>query len=105
MNARATIFCRLFRLTGISLVLVLAGCSVEARKARHLERAERYLNAGEYEKAKIEYLNVLRLDFHNPKAVQQLGKIWLEEGVPLRAYPYLLEARDQAPENLESRTK
>src|SRR5579864_6915642 len=85
--------------------LVLAGCSVEARKIRHQERADRYFAAGEYEKAKIEYLNVLRLSFRDPKAIHQLGLAWLEEGEPLRAYPYLLQTRNDAPDDLDSRAR
>ena len=40
----------------------LAGCSVEARKALHLQRGEDYFKAGDYEKAKIEYMNLLQVD-------------------------------------------
>src|SRR2546422_5293725 len=93
----------------IAIVLLLAalftGCSAKARKARHLELADRYFKAGEYEKAKIEYLNMLRMDFNNPKAESQLGIIWFEQGAPLRAYPYLWKSRELAPDNLETRTK
>jgi tetratricopeptide (TPR) repeat protein len=93
----------------IAIVLLLAalftGCSAEARKARHLELGDRYFKAGEYEKAKIEYLNVLRVDFNNAKAESQLGIIWFEQGAPLRAYPYLWKSRELAPDNLETRTK
>ena len=70
-----------------------------------MQRAERDLKAGDYEKAKIEYLNLLRMDHRNSTAIQRLGTIWFENGVPLRAYPYLLTACDLAPENLESRAK
>jgi len=37
--------------------------------------------------------------------MRQLGLAWIKEGVPLRAYPYLVQARDQTPEDLEPRTK
>src|SRR2546422_1025773 len=93
----------------IAIVLLLAalfiGCSAETRKARHLELGDRYFKAGEYEKAKIEYLNVLRLDFNNPRAELQLGIIWFEQGAPLRAYPYLWKSRELVPDNVEARTK
>lgn len=38
------------------------GCSPVAKKARHLERANRYFDSGQYDKAEIEYINVLQLD-------------------------------------------
>lgn len=38
------------------------GCSPAAKKARHLERANRYFDSGQYDKAEIEYINVLQLD-------------------------------------------
>src|SRR6185503_12181948 len=47
------------------LVLVLvccgAGCSREAKRDRHLKRANSYYEARDYQKAAIEYLNALRL--------------------------------------------
>src|SRR5205085_10760825 len=75
------------------------------KKARILERANRYFQAGEYDKAKVEYLNVLRLDNQNITAFQQLGFIWLEQGVPLRAVPFLLKVRELTPQNTAARVK
>ena len=69
--------------------VVLAGCSPAAKKARALERADRYFKAGDYDKAKIEYMSVLRVDHQNAIAFQQLGAIWFEEGAPLRAGGFL----------------
>jgi tetratricopeptide (TPR) repeat protein len=91
--------------TLLLLAAIFAGCSAEARKARHLELGDRYFKAGEYEKAKIEYLNVLRGDFNNAIAESQLGLIWFEQGAPLRAYPYLSKSRELASDNIEARTK
>jgi tetratricopeptide (TPR) repeat protein len=91
--------------TLLLFALALAGCSREARKARHLTKAEDYLTAHELEKAKIEYLNVLRVDYRNATAIARLGGIWFEQGAPLRAYPYLFMARELAPENTEARGK
>ena len=81
------------------------GCSSEAKKSGFLKRANGYFESGEYDKAKIEYLNVLRADPQNATAVRQLGTIWFEQGAPLNAAPFLLKARDLAPEDLEARTK
>ena len=88
------------------LVMVVAiGCSAEAKKSRLLDSANRYFESGEYDKAKIEYLNVLRADPRNAIAIGRLGTIWFEQGAPLNAAPYLLKARDLAPDNLEARSK
>src|SRR4029077_9701523 len=70
-----------------------------------LERADRYFKAGEYDNAKIEYLNLLRLDNQNVTAFQQLGFIWFEQGVPFRAVPFLLKVRELAPQNVATRAK
>ena len=82
-----------------------AGCHLPGEKSRVLERADRYFKAGEYDKAKIEYLNVLRLDRTNRIAIKQLGIIWLEEGAPLRAFPFLRATRDLDPSDFSNRTK
>src|SRR5437016_6354412 len=86
--------------TAISLVAAtIGGCHLPGRKSRVMARADRYFKAGEYDKAKIEYLNLVRLDQQNVKAFQQLGFIWYEQGDPLRAIPFLLRARELAPKN------
>jgi len=86
-------------------IIILCGCSKESRKARINERADRYFSAGEYDKAKIEYLNLLRLDQTNAAAFQRLGFIWLEQGVPLRAIAYLLRARELSSKDPTLRVK
>ena len=92
--------------TAISLVAAtIGGCHLPGRKSRVMARADRYFKAGEYDKAKIEYLNLVRLDQQNVTAFQQLGFIWYEQGDPLRAIPFLLRARELAPKNVTSRAK
>jgi tetratricopeptide (TPR) repeat protein len=92
--------------TAISLVAAtFSGCHLPGRKARVMEHADRYFKAGEYDKARIEYMNVLRLDRTNRTAIKQLGIIWFEEGAPLRAFPFLRATRDLDPSNFNNRTK
>jgi len=83
---------------------LFSGCSRAIKKNRIESRADQYFQSGEYEKAKIEYLNLLRLE-QNPKAFQQIGFIWMKEGAPLRAAPFLLKVKELAPENVEARTQ
>jgi tetratricopeptide (TPR) repeat protein len=89
----------------VSFAILLTGCPAAIQKSRALERANHYFSAGEYDKAKIEYLNVLRRDGQNGMAIQRLGLIWLEQGVPFRAVPFLLRARELAPQNTPVRIK
>ena len=81
------------------------GCSAEARKSRLLKSADGYFESGEYDKAKVEYLKVLKEDPKNAAAIQRLGRIWLEQGAPLKAAPFLLATRELTPENLDARAK
>lgn len=89
----------------MAAVLLLAGCSREAQTSRHLSRGERYFEAHEYQKAKIEYANVLQLDPDNPIALKQLGLIWSEQGSPLRALPFLLRTRQLLPNHTNARLR
>ena len=70
-----------------------------------MERAEEYFSAGDYDKAKIEYMNVLRADGKNVRAVARLGQIWFEQGSPLKAGPYLMGARELDPANTDNRVR
>src|SRR5437667_10527445 len=96
----------LFRIVTLILAIFLVtACSKEARKARLLSEADSYFKAGNYDKAKLSYLNVLQLDPQNALAFQQLGLIWLEQGDPFRAIPFLLKVRELAPQNIAARAK
>src|SRR5271166_5783484 len=100
MQAFPSIFPR--TLAAVLIAVVAGGCSSNTTK---LERAQRDFEAGRYDNARIEYLNVLQADPQNATAIQQLGIIWFGEGAPLRALPYLLRAREIAPDHLDARTK
>ncbi len=93
----------LTRVLALSILAAIAtGCSAGARRSWHLQRADRYMQAGEDEKAKIEYLKVLQSDPQNAAAFRQVGRIWLEQGSPLRAGPFLVKARELAPNDVEA---
>jgi len=92
-------------ITLMLVAVILSGCFAAARKSRILERADRYFKAGEYDKAKIEYLNLVRADPQNATAFEKLGTIWFEEGAPLRAAAFLIKTRELAPNNLDNRAK
>ena len=49
------------------------GCSAESKKSRLLKSANGYFDSGDYDKAKIEYLNVLTSDPQNAVAIPAIG--------------------------------
>ena len=38
------------------LVTLMPGCSAKAKAGRHLQRGDKYFDAGDYSKAEVEYL-------------------------------------------------
>ena len=58
----------------LMIALILAGCarSPEAKKARYLERGNRYFKQEQYREAILEYRTVLRIDPKEPAATRQL---------------------------------
>ncbi|MBI2526659.1 MAG: tetratricopeptide repeat protein [Candidatus Rokubacteria bacterium] len=92
----------------VAVVVALAGgCarSPEARKARHLERGERYAKAEKYRDAIIEFRNVLRIDSANAQAIRQLGLAHFQLGEMGQAFRFLLRAQELEPDQLEVRLK
>src|SRR5437868_714266 len=89
----------------IGLALVVAGCTAGAKKKRYSDLAERYYKAGQYDKARIEYLNLLRVDAKNARGYAQMGAIWADEGAPLRAGAFLIKALELAPDDNATRRK
>ena len=86
-----------------TIVILLTGCTAASRKARLAEKAEKFFKAGEYDRAKIEYLNVIKIDQGDANAYARIGAMWVEEGVPLRAGAFLIKALELAPDDIASR--
>jgi tetratricopeptide (TPR) repeat protein len=92
----------------VALVLsasLLCSCSAGFKKTRALYRADHDFKAGDYDRARIEYLNVLRLDHGNHTAINRLGVIYFEGGSPVRAFQFLKAARDSDPNDFGIRAK
>jgi predicted Zn-dependent protease len=90
----------------VSLFLVLVtfaalntGCTAKIKKARHAQRAEKFFAAGQYQKAEIEYLNVMRLEPTNAVAISHLATIYFDQDRLMRAYPFLVKACELSPGN------
>src|SRR4029077_18566813 len=86
-----------------TIAILLSGCTAASKKARFAERAEQFFKAGEYDKAKIEYLNVIKIDRSDANAYARIGAVWVEEGAPLRAGAFLVKALELAPDDISSR--
>src|SRR5438876_2166163 len=86
--------------------LVLAtGCvrSPEAKKARHLERGDRYFAREQYREAIIEYRNVLRFEGTNLRAIRQIGLAHYQLDELLPALGVLLKAKELNADALDVR--
>jgi tetratricopeptide (TPR) repeat protein len=96
----------LFRIVTLTLAATLiVSCSKEAKKAHLLGEADNYFKAGNYDKAKLSYLNVLRLDSKNALAFERIGAMWQEDGAPLRAGAFLAKASELDPKNAQNRIR
>ena len=96
----------LFRIVTLTLAATLiTACSKEARKTRFLAEADNYFKAGDYDKAKVSYLNVLQLDPQNALAFERIGAMWQDDGAPLRAGAFLAKASELDPKNAQNRIR
>ncbi|PYS48856.1 MAG: hypothetical protein DMG13_24655, partial [Acidobacteria bacterium] len=89
----------------ILAVILIAGCTKEAKKARLLGEANAYFKAGNYDKAKLTYLNALQLDPQNALAFERIGAMWQDDGAPLRAGAFLAKASELDPKNVQNRIR
>lgn len=97
-------FCRfLFCCVAVSAV---AGCSRRSGQEAALKRADAHFAAGDYEKAELEYKNVLASrGATNIHAISRLGVIYFEQGRLNSAARFLRYAVDQRPDDAEARLK
>src|SRR5437588_2148365 len=102
------------RLTTLATLVLVAACLVvsagcsrspEAKKARHLERGEKFYARKDYKDAVIEYRNVLRLEPANVEAIRNLGLAHYQAGELREAFPYLRKASQLEPQNDDVRVK
>jgi tetratricopeptide (TPR) repeat protein len=89
----------------VMLFVPVTGCTKAARQKRHLANAERYYQSQDWERARIEYMNVLKLGLLHPTAVERLATILFEQGKLREAAPFLIKAAEMNPGNLELRCK
>ncbi len=102
---RKFIYLFLIVLVATASATLNTGCSAKAKKAYHLQKANRYFDAGQYDQAEIEYINVLRSDHENAQAITRLGDIYFEEGRPQKAGPFIFKGRELATNDLDLHLK
>ena len=90
-------------LLATAVMLAAAGCSRDARLARHRERADSYFQKQEYAKAEVEYLNALRLAPRDVGLMRQLAFIYFEQGRSAMAYQALQQLKQANPEDADVR--
>jgi tetratricopeptide (TPR) repeat protein len=86
-------------------LLVLCACSRSSRISRHLNRGQTFFKAEQFDKAEIEFLNVLRLQPTNAVALRQLGLGYHQQGRVPQAYAYLQRASQLEPDHDEVRVR
>lgn len=79
-------FKRWIRIATASGLLLLAGCSPEAREASHMAKGHKYLDSKEYKKAVIEFKVAAQNMPRDAEPVYQLGMTYLVAGAGKPAY-------------------
>ncbi len=87
----------------VLLAILAIGCSRQAKKDRYLQQANQYFDTGQYDRAEIDYIEVLRMEHENLPAMGRLGVIYFEQGRFLRALPFLARNEELGDTNLEVR--
>ncbi len=89
------------RMAVLLLVLMVScGCSSQARKTRHFERAEKFFDGERYEEALVEYMNVLRLDPANGESIRKMSMAHAATGNVRASIPFTLKAAEMMPNDV-----
>ncbi len=92
-------------LLALALAPLGAGCTKQLKASRHMARGNKDFRAERYDRAEIEYLNVLKNEPRSPEGIRQLGLTYYAEGKLPQALAYLRESLKQAPGNTKARLK
>ena len=90
----------------IGLAVTFAACGgAEERKAAYMEKAQKSLDAGDLDKARIELKNVLQIDPKDAPAWFKLGTIFERQQEFRKAFGNYTKAAELDPENSEYQAK
>jgi tetratricopeptide (TPR) repeat protein len=90
----------------ILTVLALNACGgADARRARHLEKGQSYLNAGNFDKARIEFQNALQIAPTDPQARFEMGVVDEKLGKLREAVQFYQATLDVSPDHLGATEK
>jgi tetratricopeptide (TPR) repeat protein len=85
--------------------MALSACGgAQARKAKHLEKGQTYLAAGNYEKARVEFQNALQIAPVDPEARFENGVVDEKLGKVREAAQFYQGTIDVSPDHLGART-
>jgi tetratricopeptide (TPR) repeat protein len=88
-----------------ALAVAGAGCSAKVKTAYHLKKADQFFDAGQFDQAEGEYIDALRNDHENFRAISRLGDIYFEEGRLQRAAPFIVKGRQMATNDADLNLK
>ena len=84
----------------------LCACGgAQARKAKHLEKGQTYLDAGNYEKARVEFQNALQISPVDPEARFENGVVDEKLGKNREAAQFYQGTIDVSPDHLGARSR
>jgi predicted Zn-dependent protease len=85
--------------------LALAACGgADARKARHLQNGQNYLDAGKLEKARVEFQNALQIAPTDPETRFEMGVVDEKLSKIREAAQFYQSAIDVSPEHFRARS-
>jgi tetratricopeptide (TPR) repeat protein len=87
-------------------VLSAAGCGgAEARKAKHLQKGQTFLTAGNFEKARVEFQNALQIAPKDAEVRLEMGVVDEKLENPREAAQFYQGVIDVSPDNVEARRR
>jgi tetratricopeptide (TPR) repeat protein len=90
---------------GLTILSVAACGGAETRMAKHLQKGQSFLDAGNLEKARIEFQNALQISPKNAQARFEMGVVDEKLGRQRDAAQFYQGVIDVSPDHVEARTR
>ncbi|HWA25181.1 MAG TPA: tetratricopeptide repeat protein [Lacunisphaera sp.] len=85
----------------MAVALALTGCTKTARMERKLKLGDKYVEAGNFKSAEIEYRSALQVVPDNPKVLSRIGIMTYHQGRPISSFYLLSGVRERLPDDLD----